>query len=117
VNAGLDDDTDDEDDACKHNDKLAAKLVRKDTIGQDTNPSTKLKNRGQETSEGGVANTIGARDAAEAVHGKYLPEHALVVAVHEATHRSAQRSVTVGNIQQHRVRTRTRRWRMCGHWQ
>ena len=68
MGSGLNDDTDAEHDRGDEHAELAAKNIGKDTIGKYTNPSTKFKNRGDQTRDGGVVNAGDARGPREAVH-------------------------------------------------
>ena len=77
----LNDDTDAEDDRGDEHAELAAEGIGEDTVGEDTDPSTKFKNRGDQTGDGGIVNPFDARGFCKAVHCENLAEHALVVTV------------------------------------
>jgi len=68
MGGGLNDDTDAEDDRGDEHAQLAAESIGKDTISKYTNPSTKFKNRGDQTGDRGVVNAGDARGSCEAFH-------------------------------------------------
>lgn len=82
----MDDDTNYKEDASKDDRELSSQSICRVSVEQYSDPSTELEDRSQESSESGVADSLGTGSFTERVHRQDLSKHSLVVSVDETTH-------------------------------